>query len=122
MPKLRRAAAVSEPVPQPRPVPVPAPVFPLPRTRTVLIISASIGAGHDGAAAELRRRLEQQGYEVQVRDFLDALIGPVGYLFKAIYGGMLRSVPQSYDWLYWGIERRRWIARLSRGFASWSSF
>ena len=101
---------------------VPAPLVPLPRTRTVLIISASIGAGHDGAAAELRRRLEQQGYEVQVRDFLNALIGPVGYLFKAIYGGMLRAMPQSYDWLYWGIERRRWIERTSRWFAGWSSF
>jgi len=101
---------------------VPAPVVPLPRTRTVLVISASIGAGHDGAAAELRRRLEQQGYEVQVRDFLDALIGPVGYLFKTIYGGMLRAVPRSYDWLYWGIERRRWIERTSRWFAGWSSF
>jgi UDP-N-acetylglucosamine:LPS N-acetylglucosamine transferase len=101
---------------------VPAPVIPLQRTRTVLIISASIGAGHDGAAAELRRRLERQGYEVQVRDFLDALIGPVGFLFKNIYGGMLRAVPQSYNWLYWGIEHRPWMERVSRWFAGWSSF
>lgn len=100
---------------------VPAPVIPLPRPRTVLIISASIGAGHDGAAAELRRRLEEQDYAVRVRDFLDALIGPVGAIFRAIYGGMLRAAPRSYDWLYWGIEHRRWLERLSRWFAGWSS-
>jgi UDP-N-acetylglucosamine:LPS N-acetylglucosamine transferase len=113
-PALRRPAL--------RRVAVPAPVVPLPRTRTVLIISASVGAGHDGAAAELRRRLERQGYEVQVRDFLDALFPPLGTLFKAIYGGMLRAVPKSYDLLYWGIEHRRSIERLSRWFAGWSSF
>ena len=41
--------------------------------RGVLIISASMGAGHDGAAYELQRRLEAQGIEVRVVDYLEMI-------------------------------------------------
>ena len=39
----------------------------------VLILSGSVGAGHDGAAHELARRLRDRGVDVDVRDYLEAL-------------------------------------------------
>ena len=41
----------------------------------VLVISASMGAGHDGAARELAARLRAAGHHAEVRDFLDS--GPL---------------------------------------------
>jgi processive 1,2-diacylglycerol beta-glucosyltransferase len=38
----------------------------------ILILSASMGAGHDGAAAEIARRASDAGYRAEVRDFLEA--------------------------------------------------
>ena len=41
----------------------------------ILVLSASMGAGHDGAARELATRLRAEGHEAEVRDFLDS--GPL---------------------------------------------
>ena len=38
--------------------------------RSILIVSASMGAGHDGAARELERRLVARGHDVRVVDYL----------------------------------------------------
>jgi len=77
----------------------------------VLIVSASVGGGHDGAAYELRRRLRQRGYRVDVRDYLDAMPARVGYLLRWVYAHQLRLAPASYQLLY------QWVARTRLGFA-----
>jgi processive 1,2-diacylglycerol beta-glucosyltransferase len=68
-------------------------------TTSVLVVSASVGAGHDGAARELTKRLEAKGIRTKTVDFLDAAprIGP---LIKAVYEFQLRVAPWSYEALY----------------------
>ena len=64
--------------------------------RRVFIVSASMGAGHDGAARELARRVVAAGDEARVVDFLDA--GPLGtgHLMRLGYELQLKLAP----WLY----------------------
>ncbi len=64
-----------------------------------LIISASMGAGHDGAARELARRLESKGHSAEIIDFLECTKG-VGGLIKRIYQYQLEVAPWSYELLY----------------------
>ncbi|MFF2522947.1 glycosyltransferase [Streptomyces liangshanensis] len=78
----------------------PAP-HPLPR---IMIISARVGAGHDGAAAELGRRLEDAGFAVDRRDFLDLLPAGLGRLLSATYHRMLTWAPRAYQRLYASTE------------------
>ncbi len=68
--------------------------------RRILIISASMGAGHDGAAHELRRRLELQGHTVSVVDFLDCCPFGIGWFIKWTYMVQLRVAPWSYELTY----------------------
>ena len=78
--------------------------------RRILVVSASMGAGHDGAARELASRLRQQGHVAEVRDFLDA--GPLGTgrLLKRCYEFELRHVPSAYDATYRLWYRVPWLA------------
>ena len=69
----------------------------------VLIVSASVGAGHDGAARELAHRLERRGVLTETRDFLDAL---------PAYGGGART-PGRTRWC----RRTRWPARPWEGWS-----
>ena len=55
------------------------------QTTTVLVVSASMGAGHDGAARELRRRLERRGDTVDLVDFLDLMPLRFGRVLRASY-------------------------------------
>lgn len=66
---------------------------------SVVIISAGVGAGHDGAAFELRARLADVGYRVSVVDFLDLLPGAVGRLLRSTYRVQLRAAPRTWEWL-----------------------
>jgi UDP-N-acetylglucosamine:LPS N-acetylglucosamine transferase len=59
-----------------------------------------MGAGHDGAARELARRLQADGHEAQVRDFLDAAPLRIGALVRRIYEFMIRRAPWSYELTY----------------------
>jgi UDP-N-acetylglucosamine:LPS N-acetylglucosamine transferase len=68
--------------------------------RSILIVSASMGAGHDGAAKELRRRLEASGNRVEVVDFLDAVAFHIGPLLRWFYQVQLRMAPWSYELSY----------------------
>ncbi len=72
----------------------------------VLIVSASVGAGHDGAARELAHRLEQQGALTETRDFLDALPAWIRYTVREGYTQTVTRTPWFYDWLYARMERR----------------
>ena len=69
-------------------------------SRRILIVSASMGAGHDGAAHELRGRLERQGHTVRVVDFLDCCPFGIGWFIKVTYLLQLRVAPWSYDLTY----------------------
>jgi UDP-N-acetylglucosamine:LPS N-acetylglucosamine transferase len=66
---------------------------------TVTIVSASVGAGHDGAAAELARRLVAAGFGVRRHDFLDMLPEGWGGAARGAYERQLRHAPASWGWL-----------------------
>src|ERR1700742_1576805 len=72
---------------------------PCPRRR-VTVISASVGAGHDGAAAELSRRLEAAGVAVDRHDFVDLLPGGGGGLLSAASHRLLVLAPGLYQRIY----------------------
>jgi processive 1,2-diacylglycerol beta-glucosyltransferase len=59
-----------------------------------------MGAGHDGAAKELRRRLEGRGARVEVIDFLDAVAFHIGPAMRWFYLVQLRYFPWSYEFNY----------------------
>jgi len=66
----------------------------------VLVISASMGAGHEGAARELARRVEARGGEAVVVDFLDAFPRPLARAWRSFYLFQLRTMPESYESTY----------------------
>jgi processive 1,2-diacylglycerol beta-glucosyltransferase len=68
--------------------------------RGVLIISASMGAGHDGAARELRKRLESRGHDVTVVDFLTMMPFKLGAFCRWTYETQLKTMPWSYELSY----------------------
>ncbi len=59
-----------------------------------------MGAGHDGAARELKRRLEAEGHEARIVDFLDCCPFGIGWFIKWSYLLQLRFAPWSYDLTY----------------------
>ncbi|MCA1219861.1 MGDG synthase family glycosyltransferase [Streptomyces sp. 8L] len=68
--------------------------------RRVTVISASVGAGHDGAAAELSSRLEAIGFAVDRYDFVDLLPAGLGRLLSAAYHRLLVLAPALYQRIY----------------------
>lgn len=69
--------------------------------KRILIVSARVGAGHDGAARELGRRLSD--HDVHYADFLDLLPGRLGPLLCAVYHRQLRFAPRTWDWVLDGL-------------------
>lgn len=66
----------------------------------VVLVSASIGAGHDGAAQEWARRLREQGFDADIHDLV-ALLPPVlGRGMREVYRAMLERAPWSYTATY----------------------
>jgi UDP-N-acetylglucosamine:LPS N-acetylglucosamine transferase len=55
-----------------------------------------VGAGHDGAAAELARRLTGRGFAVDRHDFLDLLPARVGPVLRRSYELQLKSAPGTW--------------------------
>ncbi|MDQ6614984.1 MAG: UDP-N-acetylglucosamine--N-acetylglucosamine transferase, partial [Actinomycetota bacterium] len=66
----------------------------------VLVVSASMGAGHDGAARELVRRLKAEGHQAEMRDFLTSAPLRIGSLLKSSYEFQMRYVAWTYDLTY----------------------
>ena len=66
----------------------------------ILVVSASMGAGHNGAAREMARRLDHMGYRTTVRDFLES--GPlrIGAALRRSYEFQLRYFPDTYEATY----------------------
>jgi UDP-N-acetylglucosamine:LPS N-acetylglucosamine transferase len=75
------------------------------RGSRIAIVSAGVGAGHDGAAAELQRRLTASGWLVDRHDFLDLLPARAGDLLRGTYRRMLTVAPAGYQRLYASTER-----------------
>jgi UDP-N-acetylglucosamine:LPS N-acetylglucosamine transferase len=73
----------------------------------VLIISASIGAGHDGCAAEIARRLRGAGVSTRRVDYLDLLPAGWGRTIKQTYARQLAYAPASWGWLLGAMGRPR---------------
>ncbi|MBW8799052.1 MAG: glycosyltransferase [Streptomyces sp.] len=71
----------------------------------VVIVSASIGAGHDGAAHELHRRLRAEGVTVDRYDLLDLLPARTGRVVRDGYHRMLVRAPWVYQRIYSSTER-----------------
>jgi processive 1,2-diacylglycerol beta-glucosyltransferase len=78
----------------------------------VLIVSASVGAGHDGAAHELADRLRNNGAVVDVRDFLDALPRWLRFTVREGYTRTVNHTPWFYDWLYAAMEKPGLVQRI----------
>lgn len=59
-----------------------------------------MGAGHNGAAREISRRLQDMGYRTTVRDFLES--GPlrIGAALRRSYEFQLRYLPDTYEATY----------------------
>jgi processive 1,2-diacylglycerol beta-glucosyltransferase len=95
----------------------------------VLVVSGSVGAGHDGAAAELAARLRRVGVEVSVRDFLDAVPRPVARLLRDGYAAAVQRVPVAFEMFFRGLERggplwwaeQQVCAHAARGIARWAA-
>jgi UDP:flavonoid glycosyltransferase YjiC (YdhE family) len=65
----------------------------------IVIVSARVGAGHDGAAKELSRRLADEDTRVDRYDYLDLLPGRLGRMLCDTYHRQLQVAPSSWDWL-----------------------
>lgn len=66
----------------------------------VLVLSASLGAGHDGAARELVRRLEARGHQAVISDVLSAAPFRIGSMIERNYQRQLRWAPWTYEVSY----------------------
>jgi UDP-N-acetylglucosamine:LPS N-acetylglucosamine transferase len=78
----------------------------------VVIVSASVGAGHDGAARELARRLAAHGHTVDIHDYLDMLPGSLGRALGAAYLRQLQAAPRTWDMLLKALQMSRPFAAL----------
>jgi UDP-N-acetylglucosamine:LPS N-acetylglucosamine transferase len=83
---------------------------PLAGSGRVVVISASIGAGHDGAARELGRRLSAAGHEVTFCDYLDVLPWSLGPKLRRAYAVELAIAPSSWGWLLAVLQRVRLLS------------
>ena len=70
------------------------------------MVSARMGAGHDGAARELARRLGLRGVEATVVDIFDCMPNGVGRFWIWLYLVQLRIAPESYDRTYAGYYKQ----------------
>ncbi|MEO5680356.1 MAG: galactosyldiacylglycerol synthase, partial [Acidimicrobiales bacterium] len=63
-------------------------------------MAARMGAGHQGAATELARRMTGRGRQPVIVDFLDALPQPLAALWERCYRFQLRYAPGTYESSY----------------------
>lgn len=76
-----------------------------PPDRRILLLSAGMGEGHNGVAAELARRLEARGHDVDVVDLWDLLPLRIGHLIEGFYRFTILYLPWLYEAIY-----RIWLA------------
>jgi processive 1,2-diacylglycerol beta-glucosyltransferase len=63
----------------------------------LLVVTASMGSGHDAAAAELARRLRARGHQVRVVDYLALPRHWQGQALRAFYRQLVTRVPAAYE-------------------------
>jgi UDP-N-acetylglucosamine:LPS N-acetylglucosamine transferase len=97
-----------------RAAPAPLPAQEGGRRGRVVIVTASVGAGHDGAAREWARRLREYGFEVDTHDFLKVLPGVLGRWVRDIYEAMLHIAPSGYTLVFWLTAMPRGAALVRR--------
>jgi processive 1,2-diacylglycerol beta-glucosyltransferase len=90
------------------------------RAPRILVVSASMGAGHDGAARELRARLERSGHDVAVLDFLPLMPLRLGHFIRWFYGQQLAHAPGSYQWHYEKMQTNRFVMWVTWWYATWA--
>jgi UDP-N-acetylglucosamine:LPS N-acetylglucosamine transferase len=83
--------------------------------RRIVVISAEIGAGHDGAADELSRRLMDAGYEVDRHDFLNLLPPRLGRVLRNAYAFELHAAPWAWGRMLSALERHGRLGRAVGG-------
>ena len=84
-------------------------ISPHPRQPHILVVSASMGAGHNGAAREMSRRLQDLGYTTSVRDFLESGPFRIGAALRRSYEFQLRYFPGTYEATYRMWFRAPWL-------------
>jgi UDP-N-acetylglucosamine:LPS N-acetylglucosamine transferase len=89
--------------------------MPVSTRRHITIVSASVGAGHDGAARELSRRLCAAGFSVDCHDFLDMLPASLGRVLRQAYALQLRVAPKSWGHLFTVLDQHPTLAAAARG-------
>jgi UDP-N-acetylglucosamine:LPS N-acetylglucosamine transferase len=92
---------------------LPAPGEAAGAARRIVIVSGSVGAGHDGVARELARRLETRGYQVTILDLLDGFPLAVRILLSSAYVMTVKVAPFIYELTCWLAERSRVFQRLA---------
>ena len=70
----------------------------------VLVISGSYGAGHDSAAREIRLRLVQAGWQVDVLDVADLFPLGFGRFLRRTYFRQLQFAPQTWAALFRALD------------------
>ncbi|MET8628368.1 glycosyltransferase [Kitasatospora sp. NPDC004669] len=73
-----------------------------------------MGAGHDGAAAQLTLRLRGLGFEVDRHDFLDLIPAGLGRLVSESYRLVLTIAPSTYQRIYSATENAERPGPLTR--------
>lgn len=79
----------------------------------VVIVSGSVGAGHDGVAHELARRLRGRGHPVEVLDLLDGFPAVIRVVLGSGYVLAVKIAPWIYESTCWLVERSRLCQRLA---------
>ena len=87
----------------------------------IAIVSASLGAGHDGAAREIARRLRTSGHLVDSYDYLELLPFGIGRRVRAAYRRQLDVAPWSWEWLLSRLGHNRFLTWLTVWLAAASS-
>jgi UDP-N-acetylglucosamine:LPS N-acetylglucosamine transferase len=75
-------------------------------SRPVLVVTASMGSGHDAAAAELARRLRARGHPVRIVDFLLLPAHRQGEALRGFYRQLVGRAPAAYGLAMWAWQRQ----------------
>ena len=74
------------------------------RQPRILVVSGSVGAGHDGVASELARRLRAMGLTVHRKDYLAAMPPRCRTILRAGYPITVGHISPFFEWLFQSIE------------------
>ena len=78
----------------------------------VVVVSASVGAGHDGPADELARRLRAGGWRVDQLDGMRASPQRIGSWLRDLYFFQLRVLPRCWERTLAAVGGDGWRARV----------